>query len=325
VAASAPGEVMRTEFATHDPAELREVIDQGFGSRLQLAVPRRRDWRATLTHVDAGSFTSTETRLPADLTFINDGHDQSFVIDTLLEGGISIERGQTISRYQAGDSFLGTGPGVRHTVRSNDASVRAIALPRSLLTSVAAEASGRPQPGWTFSSPEPVSGGARQWRNTAQYVDSLLADSEAIAAPLLIGPVARLLAATALTVFPNTAISGPADDRQGLAATATVRRAIAFIDEHAQQDITLADIAAAALVSPRALQLAFRRYLDTTPMAYLRRVRLDHAHQDLMAADPARQTVTAIAYRWGFPSPTRFVAYYRRAYGVAPSRTLNRG
>jgi transcriptional regulator GlxA family with amidase domain len=37
-------------------------------------------------------------------------------------------------------------------------------------------------------------------------------------------------------------------------------------------------------------------------MAYLRRVRLDHAHHDLIAASPGSQTVTAIAYRWGFSS-----------------------
>jgi AraC-like DNA-binding protein len=322
VAASRPAEVRRTEFVTRDPAELREVIDRGFGSRLQLAVPAGRDWQATLTQVDAGSFTSTVTRLPADLTFINDGHDESFVIDTLLEGQISVARGQTESRYQAGDTFLGTGPGARHTVRSSNAHVHGIALPRALLTEVAAEHAGRPQPSWEFSSAEPVSGGAELWRNTARYVDRLLADPEAGKVPLVMATAARLLAATALAVFPNTAVTEPSASDQRDASTQTVRRAVAFIDEHAHLDITVADIAAAALVTVRAVQLAFRHHLDTTPMEYLRRVRVDHAHRDLVAADPARETVTAVAYRWGFPSPARFAAYYRQAYGVLPSQTL---
>jgi AraC-like DNA-binding protein len=101
-----------------------------------------------------------------------------------------------------------------------------------------------------------------------------------------------------------------------------VRRAVAFIDENAHIDITVVDIAAAAFVTIRAVQTAFRRHLDTTPMAYLRRVRLDHAHRELLAANPAHETVTAVAYRWGFPNPARFAAYYRQAYGVPPSRTL---
>ncbi len=102
----------------------------------------------------------------------------------------------------------------------------------------------------------------------------------------------------------------------------TVRRAVTFIDEHAHTDITIADIAAAAYVTVRAVQLAVRSHLDTTPTAYLRRVRLEHAHRQLQAAGPATTTITDVAYRWGFSNATRFAAYYRQAYGVPPSHTL---
>ena len=61
----------------------------------------------------------------------------------------------------------------------------------------------------------------------------------------------------------------------------TLRRAIAFIDAHCDQDIGLADVARAACVTPRGVQLAFRRHLDTTPTAYLRTVRLAQAHRQL--------------------------------------------
>jgi transcriptional regulator GlxA family with amidase domain len=83
-----------------------------------------------------------------------------------------------------------------------------------------------------------------------------------------------------------------------------------------------AEIAAAAGVTIRAVQLAFRRHLDTTPLGYLRRVRLDYAHRQLAAADPQHESVTAVAYRWGFANSSRFAAYYRQAYGVLPSHTL---
>ncbi len=105
-------------------------------------------------------------------------------------------------------------------------------------------------------------------------------------------------------------------------SSVTLRRAVAFVDKHADRHLTVADIAAASFVTVRAVQLAFRRHLDMTPMEYLRRVRLRRAHQDLVAADPARESVTAVAYRWGFASASRFTAYYRSAYGVLPSATL---
>jgi transcriptional regulator GlxA family with amidase domain len=70
------------------------------------------------------------------------------------------------------------------------------------------------------------------------------------------------------------------------------------------------------------VQYTFRRHLDTTPLEYLRRVRLDRAHRDLQRADPAVDTVTAIAGRWGFTHPGRFSIAYKRMFGTAPSRTL---
>lgn len=101
-----------------------------------------------------------------------------------------------------------------------------------------------------------------------------------------------------------------------------LRNAVAFIEENADADIGLEDIAAAVNVSPRSVQYAFRGNLGTTPLEYLRRVRLDRAHRDLKAADPARDTVTAIAGRWGFSHAGRFSLAYKATFGTAPSDTL---
>ncbi|WP_084700708.1 helix-turn-helix domain-containing protein [Cryptosporangium arvum] len=77
-----------------------------------------------------------------------------------------------------------------------------------------------------------------------------------------------------------------------------------------------------ARVSGPALRAAFREQYGTTPTGYLRRVRMDGAHRDLLAAGPARTTVDQVAARWGFADGARFAAYHRRHYGVPPSRTL---
>ncbi|WP_222710323.1 helix-turn-helix transcriptional regulator [Quadrisphaera setariae] len=99
--------------------------------------------------------------------------------------------------------------------------------------------------------------------------------------------------------------------------------AVAFIEAHTSLPITASDVARAAGVGPRALQLAFHRHLDTTPMTYLRRVRLAGAHRELVAADAsAGDTGAAIAHRWGFASQDRFATAYRHEHGVLPSRTL---
>ncbi|MFD0385941.1 helix-turn-helix transcriptional regulator [Streptomyces stramineus] len=76
-------------------------------------------------------------------------------------------------------------------------------------------------------------------------------------------------------------------------------------------------------MQPRALQEAFRRHLGTTPLGYLREVRLGRAHRDLaVGRGNAAVTVAQVAYRWGFGNLGRFAASYQQRYGHAPSRTL---
>ncbi len=103
----------------------------------------------------------------------------------------------------------------------------------------------------------------------------------------------------------------------------TLRRAIAFIHDNAHREIALTDIAAAiGGVTPPSVQYTFRRHLGTTPLEYLRRVRLHRAHRDLQAADPAVDTVMEIAGRWRFGHPGRFSMAYKEAFGTPPSLTL---
>jgi transcriptional regulator GlxA family with amidase domain len=188
----------------------------------------------------------------------------------------------------------------------------------------AAAAPGRAEQPVRFTGYDAISLKAAQaWRRTSAYArDTMLDLPDTAATRLVVSSVVRLLVTAALAAFPNNALTEPTIEDRHDGHVATLRRAVAFIDDNAHRDITIADIAAAAHVTVRAVQLAFRRHMDTTPMTYLRRVRLDHAHRELTAADPTEQTVTGIAYRWGFPSPSRFAAYYRDVYGVLPGHTL---
>jgi len=252
------------------------------------------------------------------------GPARGLVVGQVNRGTMGVRSADGERWYAAGDVYLAAQPGQAHTTMIRAGQHEQVVIPQDLISQVAQAApnpSARPVrfTGYTATSPE----AAARWRATFAYVrDTLLAGPESAFQPLLAASAAGLLAATALSTFPNDALTDPtAEDRRD-GSTATLRRAVAFIDEHAQEDVTMAGVAAAAFVTIRAVQLAFRRHLDTTPMEYLRRVRLDHAHRQLIAADPAGESVTAVAYRWGFTSPGRFAAAYRKAYGVLPSRSL---
>lgn len=87
---------------------------------------------------------------------------------------------------------------------------------------------------------------------------------------------------------------------------------------------TVTELAAAVSVSGRSLQEGFRRSLDTTPMTYLRRLRLEKVREELVAAEPGTVSVTEIAARWGFSHLGRFAAAYRSEYSERPSDTVRR-
>jgi AraC-like DNA-binding protein len=115
----------------------------------------------------------------------------------------------------------------------------------------------------------------------------------------------------------------PADD-DGPPEPATVRRAVAYLEEHAAEAVDVTEVARAAGLGVRGLQMAFRRWRGTTPLGHLRDIRLARAHEDLRATDvrSSSETVAEIAARWHFTHPGRFSVTYRRRYGCSPSETL---
>ncbi|MDX3803272.1 helix-turn-helix transcriptional regulator [Streptomyces sp. AK04-3B] len=164
----------------------------------------------------------------------------------------------------------------------------------------------------------------------ARRFASALADGDPVAAAWLgtartLAQFERVLAHSLADLQPHDRYAAlPAHTQPALSRA--VRRAMAYCEEHAGELVSVADMAAAARVSPRTLQDRFRTDLGTTPAAHLRRVRLDRAHQDLLriADGSASGTVTDVAARWGFTHLGRFAAYYREAYGQVPSRTAER-
>lgn len=103
-----------------------------------------------------------------------------------------------------------------------------------------------------------------------------------------------------------------------------VRRAEEFLRANLERRVTLEEVAAAAGCHIRSLQLAFRQWRGTTPLAAFREMRLDAAHAALARRDP-ELSVAEAARRLGFSHQGRFAQAYRRRYGEFPSQTVRNG
>jgi len=134
----------------------------------------------------------------------------------------------------------------------------------------------------------------------------------------------RSLLVNLLTALPHT-YRGQLDRTEHQIAPYYVRRVETFFRQYFADPITMHDILRVAGTSARALFYGFRNYRATTPMMYLKQLRLHEARTRLLRAADTGGCVTEIALACGFSHLSMFTRDYRRRYGETPSQTLKRG
>lgn len=165
--------------------------------------------------------------------------------------------------------------------------------------------------------------GGQAWRSTVQALAQGLTPGSPIAAhALMAAPLAQAVARGLLLSAPHNH-SHLLNPPPGPTPPAAVTDAMDFIRANARQPLSVEEIANAAGVSVRTLQAGFRDHLDSTPVAMLRRIRLEGAHRDLRSGLPGT-TVAEVARRWGFHHPGRFAVHFAQAFGQSPSGFLGR-
>lgn len=111
-----------------------------------------------------------------------------------------------------------------------------------------------------------------------------------------------------------------ADGRVVLPIVPRERRAVAlvrgYLDAHAANDPSLADLARLANVSPFHLARAFRAEVGVPPHAYLIGVRVARAKELLVAGWP----VARVAAATGFFDQSHLARHFKRLVGVPPGR-----
>jgi AraC-like DNA-binding protein/quercetin dioxygenase-like cupin family protein len=104
--------------------------------------------------------------------------------------------------------------------------------------------------------------------------------------------------------------------------TERVKTMISFINHHYSEAITVSDIAAAASVSPRECQRAFKTALGSTPVGYLSDYRLQMAASKLTSQT---DSIADVSISCGFSSQSYFSKQFKKKYGQTPleHRQLN--
>jgi transcriptional regulator GlxA family with amidase domain len=101
-----------------------------------------------------------------------------------------------------------------------------------------------------------------------------------------------------------------------------VNRLDAFLRDHLDEPIHMAQLCDATGVSERSLRNACHAVCGTSPKRYLTRRRLEAVRLALAEARPGQDTVTRIATDYGFFELGRFAGIYTSTFGERPSDTL---
>jgi AraC-like DNA-binding protein len=197
---------------------------------------------------------------------------------------------------------------------------------RSAVDDVLSEALGRRvTPQIDFNPVMPInSAPTRSWIDLLMsFKDQFFRPDSLVKQPLVGMPLVDSLVRGLLFAAEHPYLGSLHGDKQQIEPRA-IRTAIEIIEEEAHLPLTLSAIASRTHVSVRTLQQGFQRHVGISPMAYLREVRLHHAHQNLLDSDPFTVTVASVAHRWGFTNLGRFAAAHAARYHEPPVKTLRR-
>jgi AraC-like DNA-binding protein len=311
--------VTRTAFRTRDPELAHEFLGTVYADHTVRLVGDRSGFAFRHTMTGGPGFALARVRHTGCVQFDAAPAEDALSVTVFHRGPAEITGGGETVRAGRGQALLIPTAAMR--TWWDDLDNTTVVLDAGAVADHAAAVAGVDPDELSFLGMRPLSPDlARHWQATVAHVrDHVLPHADAVG-PLVLTDAFSRLATALLTAFPNTTRTDP---RHGRVPPTALRRAAEHIEAHAGGPVGPVDLTAAAGVPYRDLSHAFRRRHGRSPAEQLWRTRLDGAHRDLLAADPAHATAAGIAARWGFPDPARFAVAYRAAYGRTPEQTLS--
>ncbi|ATE62568.1 AraC family transcriptional regulator [Thauera sinica] len=164
------------------------------------------------------------------------------------------------------------------------------------------------------------SGGAYFAQLLGLLMDAVAQPDHPLHQPLVLKQFESSLINALLYGVPSTVSELLAGGTGKAASPYYVKRAEEYIRAHLNEPLSIELLAEHAGASVRTLFAGFRNACGTSPMSFLRNLRLDQVRAELAGGE--RVSVSEIAYKWGFNHLGRFAREYKRRFGESPSATL---
>jgi AraC-like DNA-binding protein len=315
----------RLELQTTDADEAAAMLSSTY-SPMRVWTPAAR-FHLQLSMASIEGIRACRMRSHSGLVLESDEPGDGYYFAIAVSGRHSVETWTGASLvHDKGHGLVVDGRSIRRVTLSDAPDLRSVGIDSELMAACVAEQLGTvPRERLRFAPLHPASAPTLQLAmKLAEVLHRGLSDEATLQhAPIALLNLRQSILHLLLAGVPSSVTERLRTQRRLPPAPRHVVRAIEYMRENASQPISIADVAAAASVSVRALQEGFQRFRETTPSACLRQIRLERVRQDLLNPEmPA--SVSGIALRWGFAHMSLFAARYRKAFGELPSTTIRR-
>lgn len=271
------------------------------------------------------SFNTTEYGRSAGNVLVEIPRPENlYLVQFVLSGRATFEQNGDIHSLTPGYlSVLNPDTAVRQITHS-DCRHFTIKLDKAQLSQILASEIGGHREALAFNSaPFALKGTTGSF---ARYVQQVCADLEetqtGLLHPKVVGSLEDTLARLLLVSVPHNYSDAFSERAENTVAPYYIKRVEEFVRTRYRKKLSLDDLIKASGVSGRSLHSGFRKYRDTTPMGFLKSVRINTAHAALKNAGEKTTSVTDVALDCGFLSPGKFSQDYKRYFDVSPSVTL---
>ncbi|NMO03237.1 AraC family transcriptional regulator [Gordonia sp. TBRC 11910] len=315
---------LHRSFSTRDPEQAHDYVSETFAAhRLSLADDSVR-FRLDTAATDA--VTVGRMAYGARARIVGPKMGDCYHINLLATGNCTVAQGDRRETFSAAENPLGVIFGPDEPVYidwSADASQYHLKVSRHALEGHAARLLGTAPSTIDFDLSFDLGTPAGQSLNSsvAFYYSQLrpaggLATMPAVQQELESALMTQILLVAQSNLTPEL-LREPSPDSDSM-----IRGVMDHIEGHADDDLSVASLAALVGTTPRTLQSGFRRVAGMTPTEFIRNVRLDRVRTDLVGG--ADVAVSDAAYRWHFVHLGRFASHYRARFGESPSQTFQR-
>ncbi|HUF21326.1 MAG TPA: helix-turn-helix domain-containing protein [Burkholderiales bacterium] len=114
------------------------------------------------------------------------------------------------------------------------------------------------------------------------------------------------------------------ESENGLKPPKYLDRAVEFVHQNLDQNLSLSDLTAVAHMSARTLQRAFTSHFGMGPLKFTKHARLNKVREELINYSPCETSVCQVAVKWGFHHTGNFARDYAELFGETPRQTLHK-